>query len=176
MKPRRATLLLAALLAAEPACRKLETRQLDAVRALRARVQPRFQPPPDGLLTAAQVDAFVRVRKAAGRRPPADVARELDVDPAELSWVRARIVEAFLALDAKQVADAAYEAYGGALARLRDTRRTTQDAKAAGRLDAEIAAVERERAALRRNDPPTPATRNGAMLAARRAEIERIGP
>lgn len=176
MKLPRAVLLLAALAAAAPACRKLETGQLDAVRRLKARVRPSFQPAADGLLTDAQIDTWVRFRKAAGRRPPSDVTREMDVDSAELAWVRARITEALLVLDAKQVADAAYEAYGTALARLRDTRRTTHDARAAARIDAEIAAIERERAALKRNDSLTPASRNGARVAARRAELERIGP
>jgi hypothetical protein len=176
MKRGRLAILLAAAVAALPACRKLETRELDAVRALKARARPRFQPPADGLLTDAQIEMFLKVRQAAGRRPPSEVAADMGVDPAELAWVRARITEALLALDARQVGEAAYESYGTALARLREGRRTTRDPKAAARLDAEIAVLERERGTLRRSDSASPASKNGARVAARRGEIERIGP
>jgi hypothetical protein len=176
MKRGRAVLFLAGLLAFGPACRKLETQQLDAIRALKARARPRFQPPADGLLTDAQVDMFVKVRQAAGRRPPSEVAAEMDGDPAEFAWVRARITEALLALDARQVGDAVYEAYGPALARLRESRRATREPKTAARLDAEIAALERERGAVRHSDAASPASRNAARVASRRAELERVGP
>jgi hypothetical protein len=172
--------ILAALtltvLAAAPACRRFDTHELDAVRALRGSAGPRFQPPADGLLTDAQIDMFLKVRKAAGRRPASEVATETGVDPVEFAWVRARIAEALVALDAKQVGDAAYEAYGPALARLRETRRTTSDPRAASRLDAEIATLERERATLRRTEAAAPASRNGVRIAARRGELERAGP
>jgi hypothetical protein len=176
MRPGRLALLAAALAAALAACRKLDTKDLDRVRALAARARPRFQPPADGLLTEAQVDMVVRVRRAAGRRPPSDVASEMGLDPAELAWARARITEALLALDAKQVADSAYETYGAAIARLRETRRATRDARAAVRLDAEIAALERERGGLKRGEAATAVSRNGARVAPRRAELERAGP
>jgi hypothetical protein len=176
MKRRRLALLMAALAAAAPACRKLQTKELDAVRALRVAARPRYQPPADGLLTDAQIDMVVKVRKAAGRRPASDVASEMGLDPAELAWARARITEALLALDAKQVANAVYDDYGSALARLRETRRTTRDPRASARLDSEIAALERERAALKRADPSTPASHNAARVAARRVELERVGP
>lgn len=175
MRRTLAALALAAV-AAAPACRKFDTRELDAVRALRARAQLAFRPPADGLLTDAQVEMFLRVRRAAGRRPPSEVARELGVDPAEFAWVRARIVEALVALDARQVGDAAHEAYGAALARLRETRRATRDPRVTARLDAEIATLERERGTLRRADVASPASRNAARVAARRAELERVGP
>jgi len=176
MKAARLVLLLAASAAFFPACRKLETEQLDAVRALRARARPRFQPPADGLITDAQIDTFLKVRQAAGRRPAADVAADFGADPAELAWTRARITEALLALDARQVADSASEVYGAALARLRETRRTTRDAKASARLDAEIAALEKERSGLKRGDVAAPAYKNAARVAPRRAELERVGP
>jgi hypothetical protein len=176
MRPARLVLVLAAAAAALAGCRKLETREMSAVQALRARARPRFQPPADGLLTAAQIDMFLKVRQAAGRQAPSDVAGGLGVDPAELAWVRARIAEAILALDAKQVGDSTYETYGAALGRLRETRRATRDAKAAARLDAEIAALERERATLRRNDSASPASRNAVLIAGRRGELERVGP
>jgi hypothetical protein len=168
--------LALSVLAAAPACRRLETSELDAVRALRARAGPRFQPPADGLLTDAQVDMFLRVRKAAGARPWSEVATEQGVDPAEFAWVRARIAEALVALDAKQVGDAAYDAYGSALARLREARRTTRDPHASARLDTEIATLERERSTLRRTEAASPASRNATRIAGRRTELDRIGP
>ncbi len=100
----------------------------------------------------------------------------MGVDPGEFGWVRARITEALIALDARQVGDAAYEAYGTALVRLRETRRSTRDPKSAARLEAEIAALERERGTLRRSDSASAASKNGARVAARRAELERVGP
>jgi hypothetical protein len=168
--------LALSVVVAVPACRRFDTSELDAVRALRARAGPRFQPPADGLLTDAQIDMFLRVRRAAGRRPPSEVATETRADPAEFAWVRARIAEALVALDAKQVGDAAYDAYGAALARLRETRRSTRDPRAATRLDAEIATVERERSTLRRSEAAAPASRNAARVAARRGELEKAGP
>jgi len=164
------------VLAAAAACRRFETRELDAVRALRGRAGPRFQPPADGLLTDAQVDMFLRVRRSAGRRPPSDVATETGVDPAEFAWVRARIAEALVALDAKQVGDAAFDAYGTALAHLRETRRSTRDPRASARLDTEITTLERERASLRRSEAAAPASRNAAKIAPRRGELEKAGP
>jgi len=168
--------LLAAIVAIAPtSCRKLEPR-LDPVRALQARVRPRFSPPADGRLTDSQIDLFLKVRRAAGRRPPSEVAEEMRADPEELAWVRARIADALIALDARQVSEAAADAYAASLARLRETRRTTPDARTAARLDAEIAALEKERAALRHPVPSSAATRNAAVVAPRRAEIERVGP
>jgi hypothetical protein len=166
--------LALSVLAAAPGCRRFDARDLDAVRSLRAK--PRFQPPADGLITEAQLEMFLRVRQAAGRRPPSEVATELGIDPAEFAWVRARIGEALVALDSRQVGDAAWDAYGGALARLRETRRATHDSRAAARLDAEIATLERERGTLRRSEAASPASRNAARVAPRRAELEKIGP
>ncbi len=167
-------LVMTALPAA--ACRRLETRDLDAVRALRARALPRFRPPADGVFTAAQLDAFLRVRRAAGNRTEAQAASALGADPVEIAWVRARIVEALLALEARQVTDAAFESYGGAIARLREARRSTRDPKTAARLEVEIAGLERERASLRKGEPPAPASlKNAARLAPRRAELLALG-
>jgi hypothetical protein len=170
-----AALALSAL-AACPACRRFDTTELDAVRALRARAGPRFQPPADGQLTDAQIDMFLRVRRASGRRPASEVATEQGVDPAEFAWVRTRIAEALVALDAKQVGDSAYEAYGSAISRLRETRRGTRDARAAARLDTEIATLERERSTLRRTEAASPASRNAMRIAGRRTELDRVGP
>ena len=174
----RAVLALVLVMTALPAaaCRRLETKDLDAVRALRARALPGFRPPADGVFTAAQLAAFLKVRRAAGNRTEAQAASALGADPAEIAWVRARIVEALLALEARQVTDAAFESYGGAIARLREARRSTRDPKTAARLDVEIAGLERERASLRKGESPAPASlKNAARLAPRRAELLALG-
>jgi hypothetical protein len=177
MSRRALVLLVAAAAAVAPACRKLEPPSLDPVRALRARVRPGFRAPSDGLLTAAQVDTFLRVRRAAGSRPESVAASALGADPAEIAWVRARIGEAILLIDARRVAEASAEEYASSLARLRETRRTTKDPKAAAKIDVEIGALERERAAARRDDAASPAVvKNAALVAPRRSELERLGP
>jgi hypothetical protein len=171
---RRATgaLLLALTALSAAGCRKLAPKDLDAVRALRARALPRFQPPADGVVTDAQLDAYVKFKRAAGNRSEADTAAALGADPAEMAWVRARIVEGLLALEARQVTDAVFDSYGSAIARLRETRRSERDTKVAARLDAEIAGLERERATLRKGDSAgAAAAKNAARIAPRRAEL-----
>ncbi len=176
MKRPTAALLLALTALPGAACRKLEPRDLDAVRALRARALPRFQPPADGVVTDAQLDAYLKLKRAAGSRSESDTAAALGVDPAEIAWVRARIVEALLALESKQVTDTVFDSYGAAIARLRETRRSERDPKVAARLDAEIAGLERERAALRKGDGPgAAAAKNAARIAPRRAELAALG-
>lgn len=175
---RRATfaLLLTLALVSTGACRKLESRDLDAVRALRARALPHFRPPADGVVTDAQLNAYVKLRRAAGNRPEVEAVAALGADPAEIAWVRARITEALLALDAKQVTDTVSESYVSAIARLRETRRSERDPKTATRLDAEIAGLERERAALRKGEGPGSAVaKNAARIAPRRAELAALG-
>lgn len=177
MKRIGVALVLAAAACSGAACRKLEPRELDPVRALRARVMPDYKPPADGLLTAAQIDMFLAVRRAAGGESDLDAATSAGVEPGELSWVRARIVEALLALDGRQVTDTALESYASGLARLRETRQATREPRAASRLDLEIAAMEKERAALRKTvAESTAALKNAALVAPRRAEIEKLGP
>jgi hypothetical protein len=96
---------------------------------------------------------------------------------AEFGWVRARIQEALLALDAERAASAAAESYARGTAALREARRATKDPKTAARLDAEIATLERERAGLRRAAPGSSGlARNAALVSRRRAEIEAAGP
>jgi transposase-like protein len=165
------------VLAVGPGCRKLEPPKLDPVRALRGRAT-RFAPPPDGKLTARQVDAFVAVRKAAGSGSTAAAASAAGEDPAEFFWVQARIAEALGALDARKVVNAAFESYGRSIASVREARRTAPDSRTAARLDAEIAALERERASLRKAPAETsPAVAaNAALLAPRRAELEAVRP
>ena len=177
MKRRPAVLLLA--VAAMPgvfACRRIERAKLDPVRALRSRVEPRFGAPADGLLTQAQVEMFLRVRRQVGSASVAEAARGMGIDPAEFVWTRARIVEALGALDSARVVDAAIESNTRALAALRQARGATHDPKAMTRLDGEIAGIERQRASLRKADPlPPQLRRNAALVAPRRAEIESAG-
>jgi len=159
-------------------CRRLEPETLDPVRAIRARAEPRFRPPDDGRLTPAQIDLYLKVRRAAGRGSDAEAARTLGVDPAEYAWTRARLTEGLAAYDGRRVSDDVGESYARSLAALREARRAAPDARTAGRLDAEIAALERERASLRRRpaDASPAAAANGALAQARRAEIESVRP
>lgn len=159
-------------------CGRLEPKGREAVRAIRAGVEPRFRAPADGRLTPAQIDLYLKVRRAAGRGSDAEAARTLGGDPAEFAWTRARITEALAAHDARRVADAVSEAYARGLAALREARRAAPDARSAARLDFEIAALERERASLRRKpaDVLPLAVANGALVETRRAEIESVRP
>jgi len=172
------TLLLIALAAGAVACGRDEPKRLDPVRAIRSRVELAFRPPADGRLSSAQLDAYVKVRRAIRTATSgAEAARGLGVDPAEFDWIRGRIIEALAVLDSRRVAESGLEGYGRAVAALRAARESAADSKTAARIDAEIAALERERAALRRPDPVAPAAlANAARVEARRAEIESIGP
>ena len=169
--------LLVALSAAG-ACGRTERASAEAVRAVRSRIEPRFQPPADGRLTDAQIDMYLRVRRAsAGAGSDAEAARRLGASPAEFDWVRGRIVDALLALDSRQAAAAVIESYGRAIAALREARRGALDAASATSVENEIAALERERAALRRPDALlTVVAANAAHVEPRRAEIESAGP
>ncbi len=168
----------AAGLLALAGCRRLEPERLDPVRAIRSGVEPRFRAPQDGLLTPAQIDLYLKVRRAAGRGSDAEAARTLGADPAEFAWTRGRITEGIAAFDARRVADAAGESYARGLAALREARRAAPDARTASRLDVEIAALERERASLRRRpaDVPPAAAANAALVETRRAEIDSVRP
>jgi len=170
--------LLIALAAGAAACGREEPRGLDPVRSIRSRVEPAFRAPADGRLTDAQLDAYAKVRRAMrGATSGADAARAVGVDPAEFDWIRARIFEALGVLDSRRVGESALESYGRAIASLRAAREAAADPKTGARIDAEIAAFERERAALRRPDPVAPAAlANAARVEARRGEIEALGP
>lgn len=172
------TFFAIALTAGASACRRGEPGRLEPVRAIRSRVEPAFRPPADGRLTPAQLDTYLKVRRALrGATSDTDAARSLGVDPAEFDWIRARIIEALAVLDARRLAESGLESYGRAIASLRAARESAADSKTAARIDAEIAALERERAALRRPDPAGPAAvANAARVEARRAEIEALGP
>jgi hypothetical protein len=158
-------------------CPRASSRRLDPVRAIRAQVRPGFQPPADGLITQAQIDRYLAARRAAKTAPESVPAARPGPDPAELAWVRARIVEALAALDSRDVTAAAAEGYSRAIVNVREARRAARDPQAAARLDAEIAALERERATLRRAEGVTPRMlENAARVAPHRAEIESSGP
>lgn len=159
-------------------CRRLEPERLDPVRAIRAGAEPRFRAPQDGRLTPAQIDLYLKVRRAAGRGSDAEAARTIGVDPAEFAWTRARITEGIAAYDSRRVFDAVGESYARGLAALREARRAASDARTAARLDSEIAALERERASLERRpaDAPPAAAANGALVATRRADIDAVRP
>ncbi len=156
-------------------CRRIAPEALNPVRSIR--LAP-FRAPEDGRLTAAQIDMYVKVRRAAGRGSDAEAARAVGADAGEFAWARARITEALTAHDARSTAEAAAETYAKGLAAVRDARRAAPDARTGARLDAEIAALERERASLRRRpaDVSPAAGANVALVEARRAEIESVRP
>ncbi len=132
-----------------------------------------FRPPADGMLTEAQVDRYVKVRRAAKGRTDAEASRAVGVDPDEFAWVRSRIIEGLLEADRRRVRAASDEVYGRTIASLRETRRAVRDASIARTVDEQIAGLERERATLRRAEPVSPAlTANARRVAARRAEID----
>jgi hypothetical protein len=157
-------------------CRRFEPRRLDPVRALRSRVAPRFRAPSDGLVTEAQIQTYLTVRRAAGSASDTDAARALKLDPAEFLWVRARLIEALMALDGQEVIGPAIESYTRAIATLREARLMEKDARAAARLDAEIATLERERGSLHSPDAGRGVAVNAARARPYRAAIESVGP
>ncbi|HEV8611060.1 MAG TPA: hypothetical protein VGS98_13475 [Thermoanaerobaculia bacterium] len=141
-----------------------------------AALRPDFVPPADRLLTDRHLDLYVKVRRAARERSESDAARALGVDPDEFAWVRARIVEALVALDESRVRQAAAETYARTIASLRQTLRSVRDPQTARTVEGEIAALERERAGLRAPDPlPADVAANARKVAARRAELEAAG-
>jgi hypothetical protein len=160
------------------ACGRGEKRPEEAVRAVRQRLEGRFVPPADGRLTDAQIDMFLRVRKAAVTEgSDSEAATRLAVSPAEFDWVRARIVEALLALDSRQASAGVFDAYGHAIEALREARRGAVDRASAAKVEGEISAFERERATLRRPDPlAAVVAANSAKVEKRRAEIEAVSP
>lgn len=136
-----------------------------------------YRPPADGIMTDDQIDRYLRVRRAAKGRSDADAARALGVSPEEVAWIRGRIVEAVVALDDRRVREATQETYAKAIAALRTARTATRDAERSRSLESDIAALERERATVRREDSPTPAlAANVRRVARRRAELETVSP
>ena len=106
-------------------------------------------------------------------RSESDAARALGVDPDEFAWVRARIVEALVALDQSHVREASAETYARAIASLKETLRSVRDPQTARTIEGQIAALERERGGMRGADPlPADLAANARKVAARRAELE----
>jgi hypothetical protein len=139
-------------------------------------LRPEFTPPADRLLTDPHLDLYVKVRRAARERSESDAARALGVDPDEFARVRARIVEALVALDESRVRRAAAETYARTIASLRQTLRSVRDAQTARTVEAQIAGLERERAGMRARGPlPVDIAANARKVAARRAELEAAG-
>lgn len=137
----------------------------------------RFRPPADGLLTDAQLDRYVRVRRAARGRTEVEAARAVGADLDEYAWVRARVVEALVALDEKKVRAASEETYAKTIAALRQARQESRDRVSQRTLDEQIAALERERGSLKQLDAvPVSVSLNAKRIAPRRAEIEALSP
>jgi hypothetical protein len=138
---------------------------------------PRFVPPPDGVLTDEQVDRFLRVRRAAKGRTDTGAARALGIPPDEIAWTRARVIEALVALDERRVRESSAEVYVRAVAALRAARGGARDPARVRALEEQIAALERERLSLRREDTPSPALAgNMRRVAPRRTELEAVAP
>lgn len=138
-------------------------------------LHPSFAPPADRLLTDRHLDLYVKVRRVAKDRSEADAARALGQDPDEFAWVRARIVEALIALDESRVRQASAETYARAIASLRATLKSVRDPQTARTIQGEIAALERERAGLTSPDPlPTDVAANARKVAGRRTELEAV--
>jgi hypothetical protein len=165
-----------AALASGAACKRVEAPRLSAAGAFNRVARPAFQPPSDSLLTPAQLDLFLRIRAGARAVSLGEALAAAGADPGEFAWVRARIQEALLALDADRVFAAAAESYARGIAAAREARKAARDPKTIARLDAEIATLERERGTLRRPGPGLPSvSRNAALVSRRRGEIEAAG-
>jgi hypothetical protein len=184
MALRRRTLVFAAVLPiglSAAGCRRQEPGKAAspvsrAAATAEAALRPGFAPPADGLLTDRHLDLYVKVRRAARERSESDAARALGVDADEFAWVRARIIEALVALDQTRVRQAAAETYARTLASLRQTLRSVRDPQTARTLESQIAGLERERAGMRAPNPlPAEVSANARKVAARRAELEAAG-
>lgn len=133
----------------------------------------RFQPPADGLVTDAQLDRYIKARRAARGRGEQEASRAVGVDPEEFAWVKTRVIEAMVYLETAQVRSAAEGTYARTIAALREASKGAKDRETARKLEEQIAALERERAALRAPDnaPPSVAA-NAKRIAPRRAELQ----
>ena len=133
----------------------------------------RFHPPADGVITDAQLERYIRVRRGAKARTDSDAARAVGIDPDEVAWVRARVDEALIEADSRRVRAASDEVYARTIASLRETRKSVRDAASARSVDEQIAGLERERATLRRGSGAPPAVvENARKVASRRADLE----
>ena len=125
------------------------------------------------MLTDRHLDLYGKVRRAARDRSESAAARALGIDPDEFAWVRGRIVEALVALDSSRVRDASGETYARAIASLRTTLKSVRDPRTSRTVESQIAALEREKAGMRRSDAlPAALAANTRKVAARRSELE----
>jgi len=150
----------------------------EAPKAVLPGIRPvlRFRPPADGLLTDGQLDRYVRVRRATRGRSEEEAARAVGVDPEELAWVRARVVEALVFLDTVQVRGAAEGTYARTIAAVREAAKSVKNPETLRRLNEQIALLERERASLKSPEAPSAAVAaNARRVAARRADLETTG-
>jgi hypothetical protein len=137
----------------------------------------RFSPPADGLLTEAELDRHVRVRRAARGRSEEEAARAVGVDPEEDAWVRSRVVETLVFLDTAQVRSAAEGTYARTIAAMRQATKSVKDSETLRRLNEQIALLERERANLKPPETPAAAVAaNARRVARRRTDLETPGP
>jgi hypothetical protein len=167
----------AAAACAAGACRRGEAARPAPPLASRIQVLTRFQPPADGHLTEAQLDRYLRVRRASEGRSDLQAARSAGVDPDEYAWIRARVIEALVALDNRKVRSASEETYAKTIASLKRARQSARDRETQKTLDEQIAGLERERAGLKQVDAaPISVTLNAKLIARRRAEIEALSP
>ena len=136
----------------------------------------RFRPPADGIVTEAQLNRYLRVRRSARGRSDDEAARALGIDPEEVAWVRARVLEALVYLDTSQVRTAAEATYTRTIAALREASKSAKDRETLRRLEEQIAGLEREKAGLKPAEPPPGAVAaNAKRIAPRRAEFEPPG-
>jgi len=169
---------LALALAFAPACRggasRAELERLARQSQARLNATLKFRPPADGIITDAQLERYIRVRRAAKTRSDSDAARAVGVDPDEVAWVRARVDEALIEADSRRVRTASDEVYARTIASLRETRKSVKDPAIARSVDEQIAGLERERATFRRGSSGAPAAvaENARKVAAKRADLE----
>lgn len=169
--------LLAGMAGASPlSCRRERTAPAaprSPASAAAAALRPHFEPPPDRRLTDRHLDEYVKVRRAARERSEADAARALGIDPDEFAWVRARIVEALVALDETRVRQESSETYGRTIASLRLTLKSVRDPETARTIEGQIAGLERERSGMRAPDAlPADVAANARKVSGRRVELE----
>jgi hypothetical protein len=133
----------------------------------------RFQPPADGLVTDAQLDRYVKARRAARGRGEEGASRAVGVDPEEFAWVKARIIEALVYLETAQVRGAAEGTYSRTIASLKEASKGAKDRETTRKLEEQIAALEKERAGLKAPDNAPPSVvANAKRIAPRRAELQ----
>ena len=175
MRPLLFGVLLGTLPLAASACGRPARESAASNAPASSPLESRFRPPPDGLLTGSHLDLYLKVRRAAKGRPDADAARAVGIQPDEFAWVRARVVEASVALDSRRVARAAAETYARALTAVREARQRAKEPETVRAVEREIAQLERERASLLREEPLPPAVAaNARLVAGRRTDIEAV--